>query len=179
MSRDASPASVSTACGGPGWHIDPDTLLPVIDDEAAFRAAQGDDPALELLVLLWSGRPEAALPIARDLVDDRPTPRHRALHADVLRDLGRRAEAIATYESIVAEVAGTPREAVMTQHLGKAHWAAGNVTEAEAAFAKALALRVEAGAPEDLVGSSREARDRAGRALDGSAPWSGDTRRLK
>jgi tetratricopeptide (TPR) repeat protein len=109
----------------------------------------------------------------------RPTPRHRALHADVARDLGRTAEAIATYESIVAETAGTPREAVMTQHLGKAHWAAGNVAEAEAAFERALFLRIDAGAAEDLVASSREARDRARRALDGTAPCPGDTRRLK
>jgi tetratricopeptide (TPR) repeat protein len=179
VSRGESPGSGPTATGGPGWHIDPDTLLPVIDDEAAFRAAQRDDPALELLVLLWSGRPEAALPLARDLVGLRPTPRHRALHADVARDLGRTAEAIATYESIVAETAGTPREAVMTQHLGKAHWAAGNVAEAEAAFERALFLRIDAGAAEDLVASSREARDRARRALDGTAPCPGDTRRLK
>ncbi|SJM50821.1 hypothetical protein CZ771_04410 [Actinomycetales bacterium JB111] len=168
-----------TVTGGSGWHFDSDTLLPVIDDEAAFRAAQGDDPTLELLVLLWSRRPGSALPIARDLVGSRPTPRHRALHADVLRDLGRTAEAIDIYDSLVAETAGTPREAVMTQHLGKAHWSAGNVSEALVAFERALTLRTEAGAPEDLVASSREARDRARRALDGTAPWPGDTRRLK
>lgn len=38
-----------------GWHIDPDTLRPEVTDEKSFRAAFHDDPALDLLVLLWTG----------------------------------------------------------------------------------------------------------------------------
>jgi len=47
--------------GGPGWHIDERTLLPTITDEALFRATYADDPAVEVLLALWSGVPETAL----------------------------------------------------------------------------------------------------------------------
>jgi hypothetical protein len=47
--------------GGPGWHIDSDSLLPVLTDEHAFRTAHADDPAVDVLVCLWSGDPAALL----------------------------------------------------------------------------------------------------------------------
>ena len=40
---------------GPGWHIDPETLLAVLDDEEVLRAAHAGDPAVEAMICLWSG----------------------------------------------------------------------------------------------------------------------------
>lgn len=153
--------------GGPGWSMDPLTLLPAIDDPAEFRRAHADDPALPVLEELWGGRPERAEPLARALVAASPTPRHRALLADVHRDLGRVAQAVAEYGELVEECRGTPREAVMLQHLGKAHLAAGDHPAAARAFAGALRLRTAAGAAPDLIASSRAALHRARALLTG------------
>ncbi|MFL1381956.1 MULTISPECIES: hypothetical protein [unclassified Nocardiopsis] len=150
--------------GGPGWSMDPLSLLPVIDDPAEFRRAHAADPALPLLEELWGGRPERAEPLAHALVAASPTARHRALLADVHRDLGRTARAVAAYEELVEECRGTPREAVMLQHLGKAHFAARDHAAAARAFAAALRLRTAAGADPALIASSRAALHRA-RAL--------------
>ena len=43
------------------WHIDEQTLLPVIVDTAAFREEFAADPLAEELVLLWAGHPDQAL----------------------------------------------------------------------------------------------------------------------
>lgn len=147
--------------GGPGWYIDRETLLPVIEDVELFRTAHADDPAVEVLVALWTGRPEDAEKQLRLKLRESDAPRWRALLADALRDQGRTDEAIATYEALVAEVAGTAHEAVMRQHLGKSLFVAGYHAAAARAFERALSLRLEAGADEALVESSRVAVARA------------------
>ncbi|MGW2092874.1 tetratricopeptide repeat protein [Promicromonospora sukumoe] len=145
-----------------GWHIDPVTLLPVLVDEAAFRAANASDPALEVLVALWSGNPDRAAELLRPLIDADPTSwRLQALAADVIRDRGDAGSAITVLDALVSENEGTPREAVLVQHLGKALFVAGDFPGAAAKFQRALSLRLADDADPALVGSSRQALDRA------------------
>lgn len=141
--------------------MDARTLLPVIEDLEEFRTAHAQDRALPVLTELWSGRPEEAEPLALALVRDEPTFRHRALLADVRRDLGRVARAVAEYGELIEECRGTAREALMWQHLGKAHFVGQDYPKAAQAFETALDLRLRDAAPEDLVASSRMALRRA------------------
>ena len=148
--------------GGPGWGIDPATLRAVITDEAAFRARYADDPALDVLVALWDGDPDEAMARLQPLLDAAPTNwRWRALRADARRDLGDHVAAIADYRQLISEHAGTAREAVLVQHLGKACFAAEDYPEAAACFERALGLREAGDADSSLVESSRFALERA------------------
>jgi tetratricopeptide (TPR) repeat protein len=148
--------------GGPGWMVDPVTLRPVIIDELAFRSGLANDPGLEVLVALWTGEPDKALEALEPLLDAAPDHwRWRALCADARRDLGDHQAAIADYRRLVNEHAGTSREAVLVQHLGKAHFAAGDYASATTWFERALALRTAAGADRALIESSRTALQRA------------------
>jgi tetratricopeptide (TPR) repeat protein len=148
--------------GGPGWHMDARSLLPTITDEALFRTTYADDPAVEVLVALWSGDPDSALARLEPLLRESPDHwRWRALRADAGRDLGDHERAVAEYRRLVAEHAGTAREAVLVQHLGKAQFAAGEYASAVDCFERALALRLAAGAERPLVESSRAALARA------------------
>lgn len=152
--------------GGDGWEIDPRTLRPRITDLGVFRAALAEDALREPIEAMWSGRPMEAVA----LLDAREqTPRVRALRADALRDLHRHDEALGIYRELVVDAEGTPREAVMRQHYGKALFAAGIFEDAAAEFARALELRRAAGAPEDQIDSSRQALARAEEEL-GPAP---------
>lgn len=154
--------------GGPGWHLDGTTLRPVLDDVEAFRSAHREDPAVEALVALWTGDADTAEQLLLATAGVRESPRLRALLADAWRDQGRTAEAVTAYEGLVAEAAGTGREAVLHQHLGKALLAAGRTSEALTAFEHALRLRVEQGAEASLVASSEVAVRRVRELLRGS-----------
>jgi tetratricopeptide (TPR) repeat protein len=135
-----------------GWHIDPSTLRPVITDEQAFREQHSSDPALEVLVALWGGDPHAAMVALSTLLDtDGDHWRWRALRADIHRDLGEHEHAIVEYEELVGDHAGTDREAVLIQHLGKAQFAANHYDEAASCFERALQLRSASGADPSLV----------------------------
>lgn len=140
--------------GGPGWVIDYATLLPRIVDVPEFRRGLADDPLAAAVEALWSGRPEEAEEL---LGREQRTLRVRALLADCARDRGDVPRAVAEYERLVAETAGTPWEAVMRQHLGKALFTARRFADAVEEFALALRLREEAGADGDLLSSSRYA----------------------
>ncbi|MFD7025518.1 tetratricopeptide repeat protein [Promicromonospora sukumoe] len=147
-----------------GWHTDPITLLPVLDDEASFRAANDADPTLEVLVALWSGHPDRAAALLKPLVDDDPTSWHlQALAADVIRDRGDAASAIKILESLVERHLYTAHEAGLDQRLGTALFTAGDHPRASAQFRRALDLRLAAEVPTDatLVATSRQALDRA------------------
>jgi tetratricopeptide (TPR) repeat protein len=148
--------------GGSGWEIDPVTLRAVITDEPAFRSDYADDPALEVLVALWAGDPGEALARLQPLIDAAPTNwRWRALRADAGRDLGDHLAAIADYRQLLSAHAGSAREAVLVQHLGKAYFAAEDYPSAATCFERALTLREAAGADPSLVESSRTALERA------------------
>ncbi|USY19636.1 hypothetical protein NE857_31110 [Nocardiopsis exhalans] len=146
--------------GGPGWCMDARTLLPVIEDLGEFQSAHADDRALPILTELWSGRPEKAEPLALALVKAEPTLRHRALLADVRRDLGRISWAVAEYAELIEQSRGTAREAFIWQHLGKAHFVGQDYPKAAQAFETALSLRLRDTAAEDLIASSRMALQR-------------------
>lgn len=149
-----------------GWHIDPESLLPVIDDIEAFRGAHRDDDARDALEALWGGRPAEAEALLRAMAQP-GSPRIRALIADAWRDQGRHDASIRAYLELVCEAAGMRHEATMHQHLGKAYFVAGRYAEALEAFTVALTLRVRDGAPPDLVASSRLAVDRATQRIAG------------
>ncbi|WP_306366972.1 hypothetical protein [Nocardiopsis sp. CC223A] len=136
------------------------TLLPVIEDVQEFRSAYGHDRALPVLEKLWDGRPEEAEPLALALATAEPTIRHRALLADVRRDLGRIAWAVVEYSELIDLSRGTAREAVLWQHLGKVHFVGRDYPQAARAFAVALDLRLRDNAAEELVASSRLALQR-------------------
>ena len=155
--------------GGPGWYMDALTLLPVIEDTQKFRSAHEHDQALPILEKLWGGRPEEAESLALALATAEPTIRHRALLADVRRDLGRIAWAVAEYGELIDLSRGTAREAALWQHLGKVHFVGRDYPEAARAFAVALDLRHRVNAAEDLVASSRLALQRTKFLL--SAPY--------
>lgn len=150
--------------GGPGWYIDARTLKPLIHDLDEFTSAHRDDPALEALTLLWTGRPHDAEAAIRQIMSGPGSPRLRALLADAWRDQGRSDDAVEAYQQLVRETAGTTSEAVMRQHLGKAQFAAGRFGDARLSFERALELRVAAGADPALVQSSRLAAERAAEA---------------
>ena len=159
--------------GGPGWHMDPVTLRPVITDEPLFRTQYADDPALEVLVALWTGEPDKALAGLEPLVGVAPENwRWRALRADAWRDLGDHQHAVAEYRRLVGEHVGTPHEAVLVQHLGKAHFAAGQYASAVTCFQRALNLRAAAGAERSFVESSRAALRRARQLSSARRPGS-------
>ncbi len=155
--------------GGPGWHMDPDSLLPVLDDEARFREAHAADPAVDVLVALWSGDPDRAAAALEPLLAAEPTWwRLQALTADVARERGSVEEAVEILRELVGTHEGSPREAVLVQHLGKALFTGGDVAGAADCFHRALELRESAGADAALVESSRRALERA-RSLLGQA----------
>lgn len=147
--------------GGPGWHVSPTTLLPVLDDEAAFRAASATDPVLEVLVALWSGDPDLAAKLLGPLVDADPTSwRLQAISADVIRDRGDTSSAITILETLVSMNEYTPHEALLAQQLGTAQFTAGDYASAAARFRRALDLRLAADADASLISSSRQTLDR-------------------
>jgi tetratricopeptide (TPR) repeat protein len=154
--------SVAMIEGGPGWHIDGETLRPVITDESVFRTEHANDPAIEALVALWTDEPERALAMLDQLLAVEPANwRLRALRADAMRDVGNHQDAIADYHRLVCEHTGTSTEAVLVQHLGKAYFAAREYESAVTCFERALDLRLAAGADRRLVESSRAALQRA------------------
>lgn len=138
----------------------------MIHDETAFArwANEGVDPVLDVIGPLFRGDLDAAqTALDRISADAEPKVqfRLRALGADILRDRGQFAEAVTRYELLLADYAGTSREAVLRQHLGKAYFVAGDFSAARDDFAAALQLRRMQGADADLTESSFIALGRA------------------
>ncbi|WP_102157416.1 tetratricopeptide repeat protein [Zhihengliuella halotolerans] len=157
------------------WHIDENSLLPVIDDLEAFRREFKDDPVADVLIHLWSGRPRQAEDLLGAMAPPASSFRLRALLADAWRDQGHYDDAIAAYRDLVAATAGTPREAVMRQHLGKVYFVCGEYSRALECFEEALELRVREKADADLMASSQLAVGRATEIL--KRPGTGDVSR--
>lgn len=124
--------------GGPGWVIRGADLRPAITDLAKFRDGMAGDPLVAVIELLWTGHAQNALERLERLPESM---RVRALIADCKRDLGDHLSAVREYDRLVAECAGTAREAVMRQHRAKALLAAGRADRAIEDFRQAVELR--------------------------------------
>ena len=162
---------------GNGTGIDVVTLKGIVHDDAAFDAwmSESTDPVAPIIGALFRGRLadaatliEAALRHATGRPDeDRIRYRLCALSADLDRERGAFSSAEATYRDLLLREHGSAREAVLWQHLGKVHFAAGDYATARDCFARSLMLRTDAGGatPADQVESSRLALARAEQEL--------------
>ena len=155
-----------------GVAIDPETLLPVIVDEAAADATlAGDDTAGRIVVLLARGDAVGAADLLAEARLAEPKNfALKILDMHVLRVSGNPERARQRLRTMLDEHAGTEHEATIQQHLGTMYFATGDYLAAATRFRTALALREAAGEPERLVGSSRRAlaaaEARAGRGVE-------------
>ncbi|MFF1880025.1 tetratricopeptide repeat protein [Pseudarthrobacter sp. NPDC058196] len=150
--------------GFPGIRINPDTLMPQIVNQDAVREAlaASTDPADHIFVLLVDGHAsEAAELLAEARFKDPESFRLRVFEAEVLSVTHRMDRAIDLFRQLLAEVHGTPREALALQFLGKAQYAAGQTSAAVESFSKALDLRVAQSADAAQIYSSTVALQRA------------------
>lgn len=155
--------------GFPGIRINPESLLPQIVNEDACRAALAlsTDPADHIFVLLVEGHAsEAAELLADARCRDPESFRLRAFEAEVLRVSNRLDRAVGLFRQLLAEVQGTPREALVLQFLGKTQYTAGQTSAAVESFARALDLRVAESADAAQIYSSTVALRRAREVLD-------------
>jgi Flp pilus assembly protein TadD len=155
--------------GFPGIRVNPETLLPEIVNEDACRGAlaASADPADHIFVLLVEGHAgEAAELLAEARFKDPESFRLRAFEAEVLRVSNRLDRAVELFRQLLAEVQGTPREALVLQFLGKTQYTAGQTSAAVESFARALDLRVAESADAALIYSSTVALQRARDVLD-------------
>jgi Flp pilus assembly protein TadD len=154
--------------GFPGTAIDPTTLRPAVVDETACEQAlsRTTDPADAVFVLLARGRTaEAAEAAAAARIKDPDSLRLQVLDADILGATHRTESAVERLRRLAAAVSGTPAEAEVRLHLGKALFSAGKYAAAAQSFNQALELTVAAGAGAAQIYSStlalRRARDLA------------------
>ena len=155
--------------GYPGVRINPETLLPEIVNEQACREAlaESNDASDQILVLLLEGRTsDAAELLAEARYCDPESFRLRLFEAEVHRATNRFDRSIELFRQLLNQVQGSDNEAVVHQHLGRTHYAAGNMAAAVESFSKALDLRVAASADASLIYSSTLALQRARDVLD-------------
>lgn len=155
--------------GFPGIRINPETLMPqVVNEDACAEAlARSTDPTDLIFVRLVEGHPgEAAELLAEARYKDPDSFRLRMFEAEVLRVSHRFDRAVELYRQLLPEAQGTPEEAVVRQHLGRSHFAAGHAAAAVESFARALDLRVAGSADAALIYSSTVALQRARDVLD-------------
>lgn len=157
---------------GSGMGIDSVTLRTVIHDDAAFTgwAASGQDDAAPVLDRLFRADPDGAQ-VALDQVGmTLPAWRRDALQAEIWRDQRRFDDAVDTYRRLIEEASSPARVAVLTQHLGKVRFAAGDYESARDCFARALDMRLAQSPPAaaDQVESSRLALSRVEQMLTDS-----------
>ena len=159
---------------GHGTGVDSLTLVGVIHDDEAFEAwrRSGSDGYAAVIGPLFRGDPAAAQ-AAMDVLaasGDRSSLRFQAFQADICRDLGDDAGAVAIYEKLLTEYVGSRQEAVLLQHLGKVHFLAGRLDEARKCFIDAGRLRAaDPDTPDDQLRSTAIALARVEQLLaDGS-----------
>lgn len=168
MVSDSAGTSEWPDGGFPGIRINPKTLMPQLVNEEACAAAlaASTDPTDRIFVRLVEGhpgRPPNCWP--------RPgtrTPTLSGCGCSRPRSCAYRTASTAPSNSTasLAEAQGTPEEATVRQHLGRSHFAAGNIAAAVESFAKALDLRVAGAADASLIYSSTVALQRARDVLD-------------
>ncbi|WP_415855825.1 tetratricopeptide repeat protein [Sinomonas sp. G460-2] len=150
--------------GFPGIAVDPETLNAVVVDEERCQAALETSGSLEdraVVELARGNVNEAAELIVEARYRDPESFQLKVLELDVLRLGNRNDRALERARQILAEVKGTPREAMVHQYLGKIQFSRGQFAAAEDAFTKALELRVAASADASLIYSSTVALGRA------------------
>jgi predicted Zn-dependent protease len=148
--------------GGHGWQMNGETLLAEITELETFVTAHAADRCLHVLAALFQGDPQAARGALQPLLAESPDDaRLLALEADIWRDEGRFDAAADRYRRLIWGCDRASLQATLTQHLGKVHFAASQFVEAVECFRRALTLREELGASDDLVESSRRALERA------------------
>ena len=149
--------------GFPGIRVNPETLLPqVVNEDACHDALAGStDPADRIFVLLVEGQAsEAAELLVEARFKDPESFRLRVFEAEVLRVTHRTDRAIELFRQLLAEVQGTPHEAVALHFLGKAQYTAGHIAAAVESFTRALDLRVAQSADAAMIYSSTVALQR-------------------
>ncbi|MGP4032074.1 tetratricopeptide repeat protein [Pseudarthrobacter sp. 1C304] len=150
--------------GFPGIKINPDSLVAeVVNEEVCAAAlAASTDPGDVIFVRLVEGHAaEAAELLAEARYSDPGSLRLRIFEADILRVSNRLDRAVDLFRQLLAETHGTPDEAAIRQHLGRAYFASGNISAAVESFTKALDLRVTGSADAALIYASTVALRRA------------------
>ena len=168
--REFDAGTIEWPAGGfPGIRINPETLLPEITNAEACAAAleSSADPADRVFVLLVEGHAsDAAELLAEARYKDPESFRLRTFEAEVLRVSHRFDRAVELFRQLLAEVPGTPNEALVHQCLGRTHFVSGHMGAAVESFARALDLRVEQSADAALIYSSTVALQRARDVLE-------------
>lgn len=167
---DSDPATSEwPAAGFPGVRINPLTLLPEITslEECQAALAAGDASSDRIFVLLVEGdAATAAELLAEARYRDPESLRLRVFEAEVLRISHRYDVAIELYRQLLAEVAGTPQEAMILQHLGTTHFVSGHAAAAVEAFTRALDLEVAGAAEASRIYAATVALQRARDVLE-------------
>jgi Flp pilus assembly protein TadD len=161
------------AAGFPGTAVNPRTLqVEVVDQEACTAALScSNDPADAVFVLLAEGRTaEAAELAAQARIADPGSFRLQVLDADILGATRRTDRALELLRRLTADVAGTPREAVLHQVQGHVHFGAGQYAAAVQSFTRALNQRVANGSDAGSIYSSTVALQRASDCAETAAP---------
>jgi tetratricopeptide (TPR) repeat protein len=142
--------------GFPGIALNPDTLDAEIVDEERCESA---------LALARGHVNEAAEILMEARYQDPESFKLKVLELDVMRAGHRNDRAVERAQKLLAEVKGTPREAVVYHYLGKIQFTRGKYSAAESAFSKALDLRVAASADASLIYTSTVALGRVREVL--------------
>ncbi|MEC5179403.1 tetratricopeptide repeat protein [Arthrobacter sp. CG_A4] len=155
--------------GFPGIRINPENLVPQIvnQDTVADALAASTDPGGLIFVRLVEGHAaEAAELLAEARYKDPDSLRLRIFEADVLRVSHRADRAVDLFRQLLAETRGTADEAAILEHLGRSHFAGGNIAAAVDSFAKALDLRVAGSADAAMIYAATVELQRAREVLD-------------
>ncbi len=145
---------------GHGLVQDADTLRPRVADRAAAQAwaAAAADPYAWVILALADGDLDRALQALERVPVTTSPLRRRILTADLHRDAGRFAVAVALYRDLCAETSGPQQEALVCQHFGKTLLLAGRLDEAAEMIGRALELRsADRDCPADQLASTRQA----------------------
>ena len=154
--------------GFPGIALNPDTLdAEIVDEERCESAlAATAEPADHAMVELARGHVNEAAEILMEArYQDPESFKLKVLELDVMRAGHRNDRAVERAQKLLAEVKGTPREAVVYHYLGKIQFTRGKYSAAESAFSKALDLRVATSADASLIYTSTVALGRVREVL--------------
>jgi Flp pilus assembly protein TadD len=150
------PARGGIGAGVAGIERDPETLLPVVADEALASAAAAGDAGDRVVVLLARGDYVAAGElVAEARLADPQDLRLRMLDADVVRASGDPHRAITRLRGLLEEFAGTDREADLHELLGVLHHTTHDHLAAAHRFRRAVDLRIAHGEGPEAVEATR------------------------